>query len=442
LHFFYSAFSIGIKRVEGLFIDPFHLIDICFRIQAYRRTSSVAPRFHLKSTIGEAYVAWKLYRMEHFYNEAMYMSYTPDLGAYHTKRLKRHIEALPELFGQYKNLTLAESILHYAHNGREFYCEPSGIMSFKRGKHPNFIICDDILKDPQVKLDISQLKKIEEAYFGEVENMPKEDLHLFGTPQDQEDLFAMLETKSEYNCKRYTAEFNPIKKEAWWQDNPQFDWAALQRKRLMIGDKLYRKEFLCMPVRGEEGFISINQLNAIINKRLKHYDVMRPPKLRNRNVVAGFDIGKKTHPSHLCVLAEHNNKLIQLHSKFMDGWDYTDQIAYLCQAIKVFKIDALLYDDTRAEFEASYEQGQLAGEMSGVAFTAKTKFAMATELDKLVTNKSIQLLDDERQKRQIITVDCDLQAPDTAEGHGDAFFSLCLAVKAWADARGDVAWIA
>jgi len=84
----------------------------------------------------------------------------------------------------------------------------------------------------------------------------------------------------------------------------------------------------------------------------------------------------------------------------------------------------------------SAEQGDLPAEMEGVAFTAKTKFALATELDKAVTNEIVELLPDERQKRQILSVDCDLQAPETNEGHGDAFFSLCLAIKAWADASG------
>jgi hypothetical protein len=88
-----------------------------------------------------------------------------------------------------------------------------------------------------------------------------------------------------------------------------------------------------------------------------------------------------------------------------------------------------------------YEQGTLPGEMKGIPFTSKSKYTMATELDKVVTNRMIQLLPDERQRRQILTVDCDLQAPETAEGHGDSFFSLCLAVQAWSEGRGDIAWM-
>jgi hypothetical protein len=444
-YFFFQAFSIAINRVEGKYVTPHHLREVADRLQYYDRTSTIAPRFHLKSTIVEAYVAWKLLRMEQNWNEWIYMSYTGDLAAYHTKRLKRYISALPELFGELMNCTDSESILFYKNKqGKTFHCEPVGILTFQRGKHPNGMILDDILRDPQVKLDLTQIEKITHTFFEEIEQMPKEELHLVGTPQDQEDLFAQLESKSDYNSKRYDIIVDAVKKQTLWQLCYDWDWA--ENRRLRIGDKAFMKEFRCMPVRGMEGFISLNQLNFIINKRLKNYDVVRPPVLKERTVVGGFDIGKKTHPSHLCVLVEYIKgsfrKLVQIHSKFMDGWAYTDQIEYLRQAIEVFKMDTLYYDDTRAEFEASYEQGILPGEMKGITFSAKSKFTMATELDKVITNKAIELIANDRQKRQILTVDCDLKAPETDEGHGDSFFSLCLAVQAWADNKGDVAWVA
>jgi hypothetical protein len=435
-HFFFYAFNIALKRVEGVFYTPSHLVDLVLRMENHTRTSTVAPRFHLKSTVAEGYIAWKLLRMEHNWNEWSFMSFTSDLGAYHTKRLKRHIQALPELFRDYRELTDAGSILYYTFKGREFYCEPEGIMSFKRGKHPNGMICDDILKDPEVRLDISQLEKITRTFFEEVEQMPKEELHLVGTPQDQEDLFAQLESKEGFDCKRYDAEV--MEGVAWWENNPNFCWKALKDRESRIGHKAYLKEFRCQPVRGVEGYLSLEELNGIISKNLINYQFKdMPSKIGLR--VGGFDIGKKTHPSHLSVFEQRDNRIIQIHSKFMDGWNYTDQIDYLSRIVKEFGLDALYYDDTRAEFEASDEQGKIPSEMTGVVFSSKSKFTMATELDKVVTKKIIEILPDDRQKRQILTVDCDLKAPETSDGHGDAFFSLCLAVQAWADNQGDVA---
>ncbi len=427
-------FSVALQRIEGRYIIPDHLKSWCGRIQFCKRTSTIAPRFHLKSTLMEAYIIWKMYRMEQKWNEWMFMSYTAESAAYHTKKIKRYIDVLPEIFEGYSNHTESESILYYqSAEGRFFRCEPTGILTFQRGKHPNGIICDDVLRDPQVRLDISQLEKITRAFFEEVEQMPKEELHLVGTPQDQEDLLSQLETKSGYNCKRYDAIVDEEKHITLWPG--LFPWDELQARRLRIGDKAFRKEFRCHPVRGVEGFISYESLNEIIKKELINYTFSNLQELNGQKVFAGFDIGKKTHPSHLSVFVAHEvngkKKLIQIHSKFMDGWDYIDQLDYLNQAIEVFRIDKLHYDDTRAEFESARERNELPPQMAGVAFTAKTKFSMATELDKVVTNKEIELLADDRQKRQILSVDCDLHAPETSEGHGDAFFSLCLAVDAW-----------
>lgn len=434
--------------------------DLCYRLQYYNRTSSVAPRFHLKSTVVEAFIAWKLYRMEHNYNEWLYFSFTGDMGAYHTKRIKRFVEAIPEIFGEYIDLTDSEGIIHYKNpEGKVFICEPCGVFTFKRGSHPHGAICDDILRDAQVRLDIVQIEKITRIFFEEIEQMPKETLHLVGTPQDQEDLFGQLDSRAEYNSKRYDCYIDEEKHICWWEQ--KFNWDELERRKSTIGEKAFLKEFRCRPVRGAEGFISLTQIGKMLNSRLRNYELARPPKIKDKTIVAGFDIGKKTHPSHLGVFAvvrclfltpENNmifrDKMVQIHSKFMDGWDYTDQIDYLKQAVDIFGIDKMFYDNTRSEFEECSERGDLPSCMEGVPFTAKSKFKWATELDRSLgttKNKSsclIQILDDDRQKRQILTVDCDLKAPETSEGHGDSFFSLCLAVQAWNDTKGEIAWLA
>lgn len=397
--------------------------------------------------------------MERVWNEWDYMSYTQELGEYHTKRLKRYIKELPEIFEEFKSLSSAESILFYAHGNRRFICEPSGILSFKRGRHPTGMICDDILKDPAVKLDLTQLKKIERAYIEEVENMPREELHLVGTPQDQEDLFWKKSKDPDYDYRVYTAEADPSKEKALWQGHPSFCWSELMKKK-KTNFKMYMKEFMCVPVRSTDAFVSLEQLNQAIKSRLKNYDVARPPLLKKRTVVGGFDIGKKTHPSHFGIFVESRRKykvvridkvtgrttesmerkMIQVHSKFLDGWDYIDQIEYIKNAISAFQIDKMFYDNTRSEFESFAEAGKLPGAMEPLVFTAKEKFAMASEMDIVITQGLIYLINDERQKRQMLSVDCDLKAQETEEGHGDAFFSNALAVKARREASAVLVW--
>jgi hypothetical protein len=427
--YFFYAFSIATQRVEGKYLTPLFHKETCDRLQFNERTSTVAPRFHIKSTVFEAHVSWKCLRMEHFFNEGMYVSYTSDLSAYHTKRIKRYIDSLPELFGRYKNLTDSESVLHYrGPDGRIFCCEPTGLLTFQRGKHPHNLWCDDILKDPTSRLDITQLEKINTIFFEEIEQMPKEGLHLIGTPQDQEDLFAKLEANTGYNCRRYDAIVDENKKLTLWPQ--RFPWDKLQETRARIGDKAFNKEFRCMPVRGEEGFLKREALDRIIRPRLPNLDAHRKHTF-NEYTYGGFDIGKKSHPSHLAVFGvNRKGKLVQIHSKWMDGWDYVDQLDYCKEAIDNFHMARLEYDDTRAEFEGFKERGELPAEMQGLPFTAKNKFSMATSLDRLVTQDDIMLLNDPRQRRQLLNVDNDLKAVASSEGHGDCFFSICLAIKA------------
>jgi hypothetical protein len=63
----------------------------------------------------------------------------------------------------------------------------------------------------------------------------------------------------------------------------------------------------------------------------------------------------------------------------------------------------------------------------------KGKVELATNFAKLVEQKRIKLLDDDRFIGQITCVSADLEAPDTPRGHGDSFISIMLAVAVYFD---------
>lgn len=428
LYFFYEVFALGVRRIENVFCFGDHLEEWAYRLQEYDNTATISARYHLKTTIAIAYLAWQLYKMDSFYTEWLFLGYKEDLAAYHLKRLKRYLAAIPEYFDGYISLTNAETILHYMKDGQEFICEPEGIQSFKRGRHPDGIICDDILKDPEVKLDISQLRKIEKAFTEEVMSMPKDELHVFGTPQDIEDLFAFLERTPSFNCKRYPAEVNSTKKIALWPEC--WPWERLKQKEKDIRQKAYNKEFLCSPARSEDGYFTLLEIDSLINERFKNYGYREKAKI-NGYCYGGLDIGKKRHPSHISIYAENRRgKLIQIASIWLDGVDYTTQLEICKQLIDNYPIQRLYYDDTRAELEGFKERGELPPEMEGITFTHKGKFEMAAKFEKRVKAGSLVLLKDERQRRQILNVDNDLKSMETDEGHGDSFWSNALAVDA------------
>ena len=55
---------------------------------------------------------------------------------------------------------------------------------------------------------------------------------------------------------------------------------------------------------------------------------------------------------------------------------------------------------------------------------------MAGVFENFVHSGIIKLIKDERQKQQILSVSNELKAPDTPMGHGDAFFSIAMALQA------------
>jgi hypothetical protein len=63
-------------------------------------------------------------------------------------------------------------------------------------------------------------------------------------------------------------------------------------------------------------------------------------------------------------------------------------------------------------------------------FTAKSKMTMAQIFETYVHEGNTKLLADERQTAQILSVNNELKAPETPQGHGDAFFSIAMALQA------------
>lgn len=457
--FFIQHFAMAVKRVEGKFVNGRHIILWCHVLQSNKKTLLVSARKHLKSTVALGFLCWiiyrALYRAEKPYTEWLYMCYKEDVAEYQLKRATRYIEAMPELFGDAEKVNEAASILNYRRGPNVFICEPAGILAFKRGRHPDGMICDDILKDPtNPKMPLTVLKLIERTFNEEIDAMPKERLHVFGTPQDDADIFTQIEKRSDYWAKRFPAIQNEANKTVLWPQEYPFE--KLISIRSNIGEKSFNKEYLCRPSRGEDSFFKGKVLDTIIKPRLKQYTIDKWPKNLRQETFAGFDIGKKAHPSHLCILAESRKRvmvptgrngeyqpeplLVQVHSKWMDGWDYKDQLEYLQLACERFKVGKLFFDNTRGEFESYSERGELPASMEPFIFTMRSKGEIATKLDEKVTTKTLWLLDEERQRRQLLSVDNDFKAVQTNDGHGDCFFSLALAIRAWMEGKGVLAW--
>ena len=431
--FVYEIFSASFDSfIGGKYID-----EVCELYDSCRHTARIAPRDHFKSTGLYAEVMYNLL----FWKgdlECHYFSYQESMAGYHIGKIKNLIAKNP-FYDHLTDLSKGESKIRYQKSdGSIFRVEPHGLLAFKRGIHAPRIYVDDPFQDPENKLLPTIIKKINDVFVTQIMDMVTQDgrLHVVGTPQTPHDFFFNQKVMQEFAVMIKPAVLSYVKKEALWPEHMNFD--ELMKRKEIRGEKIFNQEYQVSPVWSEDSFFKEQQLLDVINSDLQNLSVYDKIKTFN-TVVAGFDIGKKSHPSHLAVFELRGGFAVQLHSKFMDGWNYAGdgtfnpekptQVEYLLMAIDNFKIDRLFYDDTRAEFESLRERGILPGQCEPVVFSVKEKHSMAVEFDKSVTQKKIQLLDDHRQTEQILMVTNDLKALETPSGHGDSFWSIALTHK-------------
>lgn len=438
-HFYNQVWAQAIIKSDCAFIPSDHIDRWCDELQEHSFTSKESARLHSKSEILHAFGPWQFFRKIKSL-EILYFSYKQDLAVYQTRKIKDAMLQIPE-FSALDWLSPADSVIHCRWPGTQITLRilPFGIRGAKRGMHPDGVICDDILKDSiQRKINIEEMKEISRVFEEEIMSMPKQGgfLHCWGTSQDPTDLFNQNKKRPGFYCKTEPAIYveGGVKKALWPGKFPLEELARIQAD--MSSAKAFNKEYLCMPVRGEEGYFSHAELDAVVDYDMKEID---PDDFETEDeIYGGFDIGKKRHPSHLVLFRNHKGKLVQLISKWMEGWDYSEQIEYLTALCEKISVLCLRYDNTRSEFESYAEKGNLPDCMEPVSFTVKSKNEMAALLESRIRanpEPTIVLLPDTRQKNQILSVDNDLHAPETPEGHGDAFWSCGLACDA-ADSGG------
>lgn len=414
-----------------------HTFKWAKRVESNKRTATLSARKHLKSTMIYAFIMWMIYTMDKGDNLSwLYMSYNQKMSLYHTTNIKQLIQCNP-CFVNIKDLTHGNALIDYTWgDGSRFRCTPSGILTFNRGWHGEGVICDDILADPTNELNFTIIEKINRVFMEQVMSLPKEggQIHLVGTAQHQTDLFFQLKGNKSWNWAEYKAILNEKKKEVLWIE--LFSYKRLNEIRNEeIGDKAFNKEYMCSPVWTEEAYFQRDEIMRVVDNNLKELK-MAPGKHRRMQIVAGLDIGKKSHPSHFAIFEFSNNHYTQIYEKFMDGWDYSRQVDFINGLIEFYLIDRINYDDTRSELESFRERRLIDSRIwKPIVFKVKSKFDMASNFSRLVNYKKddvyvpkITLLNKQRMIDSILSVNNELQAVESEIGHGDAFWGIALAV--------------
>lgn len=132
-------------------------------------------------------------------------------------------------------------------NGSRIRCVSWGKST--RGRHPKYVVCDDVLSDEDLWSETTRRKNIE--YFkSAIVNMPPPDgqLVVVGTPFHAVDLYGWLRTNVRYAFKRYPG----IVRGKDGSERALFPWRwsleGLRGKRAEIGSVSFAREIMCEPI--------------------------------------------------------------------------------------------------------------------------------------------------------------------------------------------------
>ena len=390
---------------------------------------AILPRAHFKSTIlGHAFSIWRSLKIQGNAN-ILYLSYSDTMAKYHISEINKEVNRNPLLKDMMTNRApKADFTFRYdTGNGGTAEILHGGLFSFKRGMHVNgALIADDILKDPESPLALGQMNKIEDHFLTESLFIPNKGVPvvIVGTPMMPGDLLTILEKDDRFVSRKMPALDPEPGRRVLMPELYSEEWLLEQQK---AKPKSFASEFLLQPHFNTEAYFDSEDIEKCEDANLRSLPTtMKHNFEEDEDVFAGFDVGKKRHPSHLVVFRRKGERVEQIHQSWLDGWDYSEQIEYLNEAAENFGLTKGYIDNTRGELE---DRG-LDRTWYPLSFTLKSKNNMAHIFEQYVHSGNLFLIRDTRQRQQILSVNNELKAPETPMGHGDAFFSIAMALQA------------
>lgn len=440
-NFAYFVKEIGSKSIPN-FVMGDYIEESCNFLSKNKKTIRLAFRSGMKSKLIHVFLMYKI--MFEGINDNIdmhYFSYKEDLAGLHIREVKRMVADNPYFEELIDLKSRADSIGEFTWDRKHVISiRPRGIISATRGLKGNLLVCDDILSDPAQPILPNLIFKVNDLFKSVIlESIkPGGEIHVVGSPISRVDLYFDPELRHEFAFMGTPSIIDKGTKQersAW----PEFiSLEELKAKERSRGPRVFEREFQISPYYSEDSFFKKDYLmKNVVNSNLSNADI-RTGYITDKKVIAGFDIGKKRHPSLLTVFELAGTKAKMIHFKFMDKWAYFSgkdefdpshptQLEYLKEAIKAFNIDELYYDNTRGELEAAKDQGLIPPSMLPIVSTHRIKEANATAFDKSVMNREMEIMNDERLLTSITQVTKELFAIEDKYGnHGEGFTSIAL----------------
>jgi hypothetical protein len=389
----------------------------------------ILPRGHFKSTIlGHAFSVWRLLSAPRDMS-ILYLSYSDGMAKYHIAEINKTITRnpiIPEIL--INRSPKADYSARFYKNNQPMEIMHGGLFSFKRGMHVNgALVADDVLRDPENPLNMGQITKVEDHFMTESMFIPLKEAPVIvvGTPMMPGDILAKLQDDERFKSRVLPA-LDPVPGRRVLAPEIMSEKYLLAQQKAR--PKSFASEFMLVPHFATESYFNEEDIVKCEDEMLRSAPALKEYKDWETSDLffGGFDVGKKRHPSHLVIFRKRGDKIEQVHSSFLDGWSYSDQIEYLNEVADNFNLTSGYIDNTRGELE---DRG-LDTRWLAMNFTKKSKNTMASVFENYVHSGILKLIKDERQKQQILSVSNELKAPNTPMGHGDAFFSIAMALQA------------
>lgn len=238
-----------------------HHIEWGNLIQMYKWLCILAARDHSKSfTFSKAYPLWKLYRYEKNiginsklnrelnFKKGMIITSEFSLGKDFLSLIKEEIDTndiLKEKLSPVMKENWGATEIH-CKNGAEL--QVKSYESRLRGRHPGWIVVDDMLDD-SVLYSSDQRTKYTEFFHSTIMNLivPGGQVITVGTPFHEKDLYMDLKSKPGWKVFEYPA---------IWPDGSllwenRYNLNALLEKRESQGSIIFSREILCKPISSE-----------------------------------------------------------------------------------------------------------------------------------------------------------------------------------------------
>lgn len=448
--FLRNVFARGFKKLEGKewigWDDPKSFPAILVdSLENHDRSSTIGPRDFGKTHIFTAYALYRMITAEHRM-QIYYLSYKQSQAEGFIKKIAKPVaEESPLISAFFHNdFSRAKTSMDVTNPlGYQAIMEPKGLLGSIRGEHADLMLVDDPLKDESAgeTPNPTQVQKATKRFFEDSVPMIKNETgecHVIGTAISPDDLLHQLQDKKGWRSNRIPA----VKDVEWDEDQTRIvggksmwpkRWPSAKNFNKKLNDTTlsgFKKEYLCIADRDVDTFLSQEKLDKCFGLQSdnSNFEELKKGEIR---LVGGHDIGKKVDPAHAIIFAlDEDNELYEWTSKFMDGWEYQDQVEWWKTQFNRLPIYKAFYDDQRSEFEGFREKGELPSNFEPQKMNYQQKYNMAAELETYVNEGKIHFKNDSRIYQSLLSVGDDLKATRTESGHGDAFFSTILAVFA------------